>query len=299
MIKIGLVGMPNAGKSTLFNTLTSQKIAIAAYPFTTIDPNHGTFEIDHDALCILKKVFMPEKIIMPAVEVVDIAGLIEGAYKGEGLGGRFLGTIREMDMILHVVRAFDSESVARVIDNAEEERNLILNELTMADYISLSNRESNSLVTEAMDELESGKQFLDNSKYKSLHLITTKPYLLVYNGKYDNISKNQISVSAQSEKAIEAISSNILRLLDKVVIYAASRKEVHGWITDRGANIRDAAGEIHSDMKKRFIRAVVLNYHHLKPTDNLDSIVKHADTISIGKNGNISDGDILNIYFNK
>lgn len=350
----GIVGLPNVGKSTLFNALL-QKAAAAAenFPFCTIEPNIGRVPVPDARLDELTKIAVPKQTIPAQIEFVDIAGLVRGASKGEGLGNQFLANIRETDAIIHVLRCFEDENITHVEGNIDPIRDaeIIETELMLADLESLERRQKNlakkvkgndkeaiielKLVDEALNLLSDGKSA--GSEYKSLQILTSKPILYVANIAEDEITNHNEFVKQVEDMATEkgasfvvisaAIEAEIAvmdeedralfldelglnepglhrlirsgyELLDLITYFTAGPKEVRAWTISYGTKAPQAAGIIHSDFEKGFIRAEVIAYDDYIHCDG-ETGSKDAGKMRLeGKDYIFQDGDVTHFRFN-
>ena len=360
-VKCGIVGLPNVGKSTLFNALTKAGIAAENFPFCTIEPNSGVVSIPDERLELLANLVTPQKVIPTTVEFTDIAGLVAGASKGEGLGNQFLANIRETDAIAHVVRCFEDENVTHVSDqiNPTADIDTINTELALADLETIEknldrvSRVAKSGEKEAQDQvtlLEKVKSHLDEANpvrtlelYKEeraslypLHLLTAKPIMYIANvdenGFENNPHLQAVEKIAIREKAeivtiCNKLEAEIAELennekyeflhdlgmkeagLDRVIkagysllglqtYFTAGEKEVRAWTVKRGSLAPAAAGVIHTDFEKGFIRAEVVAY---------DDFVQNSGELGAkdagkwrleGKDYVVQDGDIIHFRFN-
>ena len=363
-MKAGIVGLPNVGKSTLFNCLSDSKAQSANFPFCTIEPNIGVVNVPDDRLNSLKEIVNPEKVIPATVEIVDIAGLVKGASKGEGLGNQFLANIRETDAIIHVLRCFDDDNIVHVDGSIDpvRDKEIIDLELQLKDLEAINkkidkvsrsaktgNKDSQkelAVLLSLKSHLESFKSIrsldLDKEVYQSyvkpLQLITDKPVLYVCNvdessavngNNYVEKIKNLVSTE-NAEVIILAIgiesdineldsfeermvflediglkepgSSKLLRstykLLQLQTYFTAGEKEVRAWTIPIGSTAAKAAGVIHTDFEKGFIRAEVIAFNDY--TNYKSEIkVKEAGKMKVeGKNYIVNDGDIMHFLFN-
>jgi GTP-binding protein YchF len=360
-IKCGIVGLPNVGKSTLFNALTAAEIPAENYPFCTIDPNVGVVTVPDARLSRIAEIAKPEKIVPTIVEFVDIAGLVAGASKGEGLGNQFLAHIRETDAIVHLVRCFENDDITHVagqidpLDDIETiETELLLADLDTASK-SLDKAERNAKAGEktavkrrdalraVVNELEAGRPVrgmdvdpADASILRELQLITAKPVMYLANVDEDSIGGSPLAervvsfaASQQAEAvvisaAIEAelallddaeqseflsdlgltepglhrVIHSAYRLLGLKTFFTAGPKEVRAWTVRQTATAPQAAGAIHTDFERGFIRAEVIAYDDYIALGG-ESGARDAGRLRLeGKTYVVAEGDICHFRFN-
>ena len=362
-LKCGIVGLPNVGKSTLFNCLSNAKAQSANFPFCTIEPNVGVITVPDPRLEKLSELVKPQNVVPTTVEIVDIAGLVKGASKGEGLGNKFLGNIRETDAILHVLRCFDDGNVVHVDGSVDpiRDKEVIDMELQLKDLETVQARatkikkaaqtgdkesaRSYSFYEKVIQALESGRSArsveLDDSEsaiMRDLQLLTAKPVMYVCNvdeGSVVNGNAYVELVRTEAEKegasimiigaAIEADIAELesheeramfledlgleeagvaklirkaYELLDLQTYFTAGEKEVRAWTFRRGYKAPQAAGVIHTDFQKGFIRAEVMTYADFIQYGS-ESAVKEAGKLGVeGKEYLVQDGDIMHFRFN-
>lgn len=361
MLSVGLIGLPNVGKSTLFNALTSGSAAISNYPFTTIDSNVGVVPVPDFRLTALKEILDPEDVTPAFIEFIDIAGLVEGASKGEGLGNQFLGNIRSVDAIAHVVRCFQEGEVAHVLGDVNPIRDIeiVETELLLADLEVLDKaidkrirlwktdprkhaREKERLQL-YRDKLAAGIPLRtleidadEINRLKGLGMLTSKPVLYVANiseSDFDVIphpcavqiqekisgADRIVTLSVQLEFELQQLApeerkeferemgiegSGLLHMvaeaygiLDLITFYTVANNRLRAWEIPRLTRAVQAAGKIHTDMEKGFIRAQVVDFDDLATHGDLQALHKKGLLRTEGKDYIVQDGDVIEFLF--
>lgn len=364
-MKLGVVGLPNVGKSTLFNALTQAGAQSANYPFCTIEPNFGIVSVPDARLDYLNEVYHPKKFTPATIEFVDIAGLVRGASKGEGLGNKFLSHIREVDAIVEVVRCFDDDNIAHVDGSVDPMRDVhtINDELILADMETVEKRQAKAeklkktgdkkyaaeaaLAGRILRALEAGTmvremEFTDDEReiVRDMFLLTDKPILYVANVSEEQLQDKTaaeawttleayakehgseiVPVSARLEEELSEMDEEdklafledlgvhetglqqLVRrsyyLLGLISYLTAGEKEVRAWTITGGTKAPQAAGKIHSDFEKGFIRAEIVDFDTLKNLGGSLSAAKEKGLVrSEGKDYVIRDGDVVLFRFN-
>ena len=363
-MKLGIVGLPNVGKSTLFNAITQAGAESANYPFCTIEPNVGVVDVPDSRVDALAQMYNPKKVTRAYIEFVDIAGLVKGASKGEGLGNKFLSNIREVDAIVHVVRCFEDENITHVDGSIDPLRDIetINMELILSDLEIIERRiertkkalKGDKSLQAELDLLERVKAALNEGKsarsleydeddmpiMREIALISLKPVIYAANVAEDDFSKgldnnefvNKVREFAATEKSeVLCVSARIeeeiaqldndekemfleelnisesgldrlikasYSLLGLISYLTAGEPEVRAWTITKGTKAPQAAGKIHTDFERGFIRAEVVHYNDLMACGSMNAAKEKGLVRSEGKEYVMKDGDIVHFLFN-
>ena len=364
-MKLGIVGLPNVGKSTLFNSLTKAGAESANYPFCTIDPNVGVVAVPDERLQVLTKMYNSKSTVPAVIEFVDIAGLVKGASKGEGLGNQFLSHIREVDAIVHVVRCFEDTNIIHVEGSVDPARDIetIDLELIFADLETVDKRlakgvkaaANNKEIAKEVELLKKIKAVLEEGKsarsyepaddeekalLDSFWLLTAKPVIYAANVNEDDLADDGKSnphvaavrkiaaeqgngvfvVCAQIEQELAELSDEDKKAflddmgvtssgLEKLIVASydllglmsyltAGEKETRAWTITKGTKAPQAAGKIHSDFERGFIRAEIVSYDHLVECGSFNAAKEKGLVRSEGKDYVMQDGDVVLFRFN-
>ena len=329
-LSVGIVGIPNAGKSTLFNALLQRQIAdVAEYPFTTIEPNTGVVEVPDERLKKLSEVLGIAKVVPAPVKFIDIAGLVKGAHKGEGLGNKFLSHIRETNAIIHIVRDFENPNVPHVVGKIDPLHDItIVNlELILADFEVVVRRLADKKLEHRQKEvlgkikkvLEEGKMAMeadltDEEKklVAELNFLTMKPMIYAINTNYEKVnelspdefkkvigeSKVLILSAKLSGEPLLGLIKEAYKALDLITFYTIKgEKEVRAWPLRVGETALRASEQVHTDMAKGFIKAEVINWQELVSLGSWAQAKRSGKIRIEGKDYQVQDGEVLEIKF--
>lgn len=283
-LSIGIIGLPNVGKSTFFQFLTKIKVNIQNYPFTTIHPNVGVVAAPDERLEKVAQIFHSQRVLPCPLEFIDIAGLVKGAHKGQGLGNQFLAQIRECDVLVHLIRVFQNPEVAHLEGEIDSRRDfeIVQNEL----------------------------QLKDSESKEEINLLAKKPQLILINGKKEEVpekfleylkSKNlsyldiDLDDSQYSEVKLPNIADYFIKLLNLITFFTANENEARSWLIKQGTEIKKAAGLVHTDFEQKFIRAEVIQWDKLVAAGDWHQAKTKGWLRLEGKEYLVQDGDV--IYF--
>ena len=318
-LQCGIVGLPNVGKSTLFNCLSNAKAQAANFPFCTIEPNVGVITVPDERLNALAELVHPGRIVPTTVEIVDIAGLVKGASKGEGLGNKFLANIRETDAIIHVLRCFDDDNVTHVDGsvNPVRDKEIIDYELQLKDLETIESRiqkvqkqaqtGGDKAAKQAYDVLVQYKEALEQGKSARTVTFETNAEILVVAAKTEaDIAELETYEDRQmflaevglEESGVARLIKSAYKLLNLETFFTAGEMEVKAWTYHKGWKAPQCAGVIHTDFEKGFIRAEVIKYDDYIQYGS-EAAVKEAGKLGVeGKEYIVQDGDIMHFRFN-
>jgi GTP-binding protein YchF len=364
-LQCGIVGLPNVGKSTLFNSLSNAKAQAANFPFCTIEPNVGVITVPDERLAKLTEIVNPKNVVPNTIEIVDIAGLVKGASKGEGLGNQFLANIRSTNAIIHVLRCFDNDNVIHVDGSVDpiRDKEIIDTELQLKDLESIEKKiqkvekaakvgndkeakKTFDVLTVYKNHLLAGKSARtapvseeDQEQIADIWLLTAKPVMYVCNVEESAVNTGNayvdkvkaavkdenaevLIISAQIEAEIAELESyderqmflddlgltesgvnklikSAYKLLNLATYFTAGVQEVRAWTITKGFTAPQAAGVIHTDFEKGFIRAEVIKYEYFVNFNGSEAVIKENGKLAIeGKTYVVQDGDIMHFRFN-
>jgi len=329
-LTIGIVGLPNVGKSTLFQALTNKQVNIANYPFATINPNVGVVEVLDDRLFKLAEFSKSKKIVPAIVEFYDIAGLVKNAHTGEGLGNQFLAQIREVKLILHLVRCFKDSQIVHLegeinplrdieiiigelifkdLETIDKVYNRLLREAKTNDKQKVKDLEVVSKVKEILDKGElliNYQELINEEIIKGLQLLTSKPQFFILNGREQDVSIEVIEkikslncdylILDLSQKVdLDLMIKKSYEYLGLISFFTTGEDETRAWTIKNGTKAKEAAGVIHSDFEKKFIKAEVINWEKLLELGSWQNAKAKGLIKSEGKDYVINDGDVIEI----
>jgi len=329
-LSIGIVGLPNVGKSTLFKILTKQEVNIANYPFATIDPNIGIAPVPDERLEKLAKLSNSKKIVSAVVEFYDIAGLVKGAYKGEGLGNQFLSHIREVSAIVEVVRCFQSPEIVHIEEKVDPIRDLeIINTELIFKDLETVGKKLNSLEkesktdkqkvknSETLKKIQDGlnknilivnldKEIISEPIVRELNLLTSKPQIYLLNGDESDVSeelKNEIkslnadyliiNLSASDVVNISELIKKAYKILGLISFFTTGEDETRAWTIKKETKAPQAAGEIHGDFEKKFIKAETIEWSRLLEAGGWQQAKQKGWLRLEGKEYVVQEGDVM------
>lgn len=324
-LSIGIVGLPNVGKSTLFQAITKKPVNIANYPFCTIDPNVGIVSVPDERLDKLTKLSHSVKTIPAVVEFYDIAGLVRGAYKGEGLGNQFLSHIRDVSAIVEVLRCFPSEEIIHVENSVDPLRDMeiVKTELILKDLETVKKRlekaegeakAGGKEAAERFETLKSAKKLLEDGRgvlnfanepvIRELQLLTAKPVIYLLNGRKENVSaglldaikkegSSYVILDVSEDSEFSPLIVAAYDILGLISFFTTGKDETRAWTIKKGSRAPEAAGAIHTDFENKFIRAEVVSYQKFIETGGWNEAKSKGFLRVEGKDYIVEDGDIV------
>ncbi len=326
-LSVGIVGLPNVGKSSLFNSLLKSHLALVAnYPFATIDPNVGVVKVPDERLPVLAKIVGTQRIVPAVVEFYDIAGLVKGASKGEGLGNQFLAHIREVAAIVHVVRLFEDKEITHVTNKIDQENDIkiVEEELILADLQTLEKQKEPKgkatkdetatfhLIQIVKEQLDKGIPVRNqplNDKQKQmifhLNLLTQKPVIYCFNCSLEQLEKKEETISyVQSyspfvlfnplaDTTLDELIKKAYETLGLISFLTAGEKEARAWTIQKGTTAQQAAGVIHTDFAKHFIKADIVTYDNFVKASGWLGAREQGLVQSAGRNYVMREGDVV------
>ncbi|RLD18067.1 MAG: redox-regulated ATPase YchF [Caldiserica bacterium] len=338
-MKAGICGLPNVGKSLLFKILTGADVSVDLYPFTTINPNIGEVEVEDENLEFFKRIYPRKKITKARIRIVDVAGLVKGASKGEGLGNQFLSHLRELDLLIVVLRFFHDENVSSTISKISplEELEILKTEFALSDIEILERRKDKLLPkarsgdSDAKKEIQRIDELIDEiSKKQELSediegLISGKKKIFVINSDEKNFEEAKklpiepkVIMNLKLEEELKELSEDekkeyrcefppfstpselikkIYKELGFITFYTIKGEEVRAWGVEKGINVKKAAGKIHSDMEKNFIRAKCINFEEFREKPSWKELEEEGKIKIVGADYILKDKDIIEIIF--
>ncbi|WP_185860927.1 redox-regulated ATPase YchF [Blattabacterium cuenoti] len=336
-MKCGIIGLPNTGKSTFFNLISNSKALSKNFPFCTIEPNYGITKVPDERLYKLKTIINPMKIIPSEIKIVDIAGLIKGSHRGEGLGNKFLSHIREINVIIHMIRFFHEINIIHVEGsiNPIRDKEIIDTELQLKDLETIEKRlekvtkknktnKYTDILKKIFSFLRKGKnirmypfKYDEKEHIKDLQLLTIKPVIYVCNiddklNPKTNLYIEKMKKIVETENStlitlslkknnlgIDQVLKNTYKLLNLQSFFTVGKQEIRSWSIPNPCTAYEASSVIHTDFKKKFIKAKVIHYDDFIKYESEENVKKAGKVLLAGKNYFIKDGDIVDFRLNQ